>query len=305
MIKPSLADLRAFVTVGELQSFAAAAKALHLSQPALSRRVSHLEDLLGVRLFDRTTRNVELTALGRRFLGEVRGLVEDLDRSVLSLRDAAELETGDVTIGCVFSAVHHFLPSVIHAFRGRHPHVLVRIVEEGADEVLAAVKHGEADFAVNYIGMQDPEVEFTPLLKEPYVLACRADHPLAKRRSVRWDELADYPHARVSHASRNRLFIDQALADLPPLPRPSCEVRHVSTLIGLVENGLGVAVVPQLTVPRKPAAVVGVKLEQPTVSRTLAIIRRTGRSLSPAAAAFALMLTNASQSKSMQRRQAS
>ena len=155
MAKPSLADLRAFVTVAELESFAAAAKSLHLSQPALSRRIAHLESLLDVRLFDRTTRNVALTVLGRRFLGEVRGLVEDLDRSVQSLRDAAELETGDVTIGCVFSAVHNFLPPVIHAFRARHPHVLVRIIEEGADEVLASVKHGEADVAINYIGMQE------------------------------------------------------------------------------------------------------------------------------------------------------
>jgi DNA-binding transcriptional LysR family regulator len=294
MLKPSLADLRAFVTVGELQSFAAAAKALHLSQPALSRRISHLEELLGVRLFDRTTRSVGLTVLGTRFLDQVRGLVADLDRSVLSLRDAAELEAGDVTIGCVFSAVHHFLPPVIRAFRERHPRVLVRIIEEGADEVLASVKQGEADFALNYIGMQDPELEFTPLLKEPYVLAVPSDHPLARRRSVRWEELGEYPHARVSHASRNRLFIDQALAELPPLPRPVCEVRHVSTLIGLVENGLGVAVVPQLALPRKPASVVGVKLEQPAIGRTLAIVRRNGRTLSPAAAAFAKLLTHES-----------
>jgi len=294
MLKPTLADLRAFVTVGQLQSFAAAAKALHLSQPALSRRISHLEDLLGVRLFDRTTRSVALTVLGRRFLGQIGGLVEDLDRSVLSLRDAAELEAGDVTIGCVFSAVHHFLPPLIRTFRERHPGVLVRIIEEGADEVLASVKDGDADFALNYIGMQDPEVEFTPLLKEPYVLACPADHPLARRRSVRWEELAQYPHARVSHASRNRLFIDQALAEVPPLPRPVCEVRHVSTLIGLVENGLGVAVVPQLTLPRRPASVVGVPLQQPAIGRTIGMIRRSGRSFSPAAAAFAQLLTRAS-----------
>jgi DNA-binding transcriptional LysR family regulator len=293
-MKPSLADLRAFVTVGELQSFAAAAKALHLSQPALSRRISHLEDQLGVRLFDRTTRSVELTLLGQRFLAQVRGQVEELDRSVASLRDAAQLEAGDVTIGCVFSAVLHFLPPVIRAFRERHPRVLVRIIEEGADEVLDAVKHGEADFALNYIGMQDPELEFTALLKEPYVLACPVGHPLAKRRSVNWSELADYPHARVSHASRNRLFIDQALAELPPLPRPVCEVRHVSTLIGLVENGLGVAVVPQLTLPSSRASVVGVRLVKPDISRTVGLIRRSGRSYSPAAAAFVDLLTHAS-----------
>ena len=293
MLKPSIADLRAFVTVGELQSFAAAAQALHLSQPALSRRISHLEGMLGVRLFDRTTRSVSLTVLGQQFLGEMRGLVADLDRSVLSLRDAAELEAGDVTVGCVFSAVHHFLPPVIRAFRDKYPRVLVRIIEEGADEVLASVKHGEADFAINYIGMQDPDVSFTPLLKEPYVLACPVGHPLAKRRSIQWAELAQYPLARVSHASRNRLFIDQALAELPPLPRPIIEVRHVSTLIGLVESGLGLAVVPKLTVPQGPGRIVGVRLENPAVSRTLALVQRQGRSLSPAAGAFAEMLGKA------------
>jgi DNA-binding transcriptional LysR family regulator len=302
MVKPSLADLRAFVTVGHLQRFAAAAKALHLSQPALSRRISHLEEMLGVRLFDRTTRTVELTLLGRRFLDQVSGQVEDLDRSILSLRDAAQLEAGDVTIGCVFSAVHHFLPPLIRAFREQHPRVLVRIIEEGADEVLASVKQGEADFALNYVGMQDPDVQFTALMKEPYVLACPAGHALAKRRSVRWEELGEYPHARVSHASRNRLFIDQALAELPPLPRPVCEVRHVSTLIGLVENGLGVAVVPRLTLPGGLSSVVGVRLDKPQIFRTLGIIRRSGRSLSPAAAAFARLLTQASRGSLKSRR---
>jgi DNA-binding transcriptional LysR family regulator len=293
-VKPSMADLRAFVTVGELQSFAAAANALHLSQPALSRRISHLEGQLGVRLFDRTTRSVQLTLLGSRFLDQVRGLVDDLDRSVTSLRDAALLEAGDVTIGCVFSAVHHFLPPLIRAFSSEHPHVLVRLIEEGADEVLASVKQGDADFGLNYIGMQDPDVAFTPLLKEPYVLACPAGHALARRRSVRWAELAQHPLVRVSHASRNRLFIDQALTDLPPLPRPVCEVRHVSTLIGMVENGLGLAVVPQLTLPQDTSSVVGVRLEDPAVTRTIGLIQRAGRSLSPAAQAFVQLLMQAS-----------
>ena len=293
-LKPTLADLRAFVTVGELQSFAAAAKALHLSQPALSRRISHLEGLLDVRLFDRTTRSVELTQLGQRFLGQVRSVITDLDRSVVDLHDVAHIEAGDVTVGCVFSAVHHFLPGVIRSFREQHPHVLVRIIEEGADEVLASVKSGEADFALNYTGMQDPEVAFTPLLKERFVLACPVGHPLAKRRSVRWEEIVDYPYALVSHASRNRVLIDQALAEVAPLPRPVCEFRHISTLIGFVDNGLGVAIVPQLTLPQQPASVVGVPLEHPVISRTIGLTQRTGRSLSPAAEAFARLLTQAS-----------
>jgi DNA-binding transcriptional LysR family regulator len=298
---PGLADLRAFITAAEVRSFAAAAKALHLSMPAFSRRISNLEARLGVRLFDRTTRSMELTLLGSRFLREITSSVQDLDRSVLGLRDAAQLEAGDVTIGCVFSAVHHFLPPVIDSYRARHPNVLVRIIEQGADGVFASVKHGEADFGINYIGMQESEVAFTPLLKEPYVLACRADHALGARRTVRWDELAAWDQVRVSHSSRNRVFIDQALAELPALPRPVCEVQHVSTLIGLVEAGLGVAIVPQLTVPRRPAMVVGIPLV-PSVTRTIGIIRRAGRTLSPAAEAFAKLLVQASRTRSGQAR---
>lgn len=293
---PGLADLRAFITAAELRSFAAAAKALHLSLPAFSRRISNLEARLGVRLFDRTTRSMELTQLGRRFLREVTTLVRDLDRSVLDLRDAAELEVGDVTIGCVFSAVHHFMPPVIDAYRERHPNVLVRIIEQGADGVFASVKDGEADFGINYIGMQEADLTFTPLLNEPYMLACRTDHPLGGRRAVRWDELAAWDQVRVSHASRNRVFIDNALAAMPALPRPVCEVQHVSTLIGLVEAGLGVAIVPQLTVPRRPAAVVGIPLEPP-VTRTIGLIQRAGRTLSPAADAFAKLLVEASRKR--------
>lgn len=290
MKTPSLPDLRAFATVGKLQSFAAAAKALHLSQPALSRRIASLEDLLGVRLLDRTTRSVALTAVGRRFLADIGQVLNDLDRSVVSLHDVARLEAGDVTVGCIFSVVHHFLLEVIGAFREQHPRVMVKLVEESGDEVLASVKSGQADFAISYTGMHDPDVEFTPLLKEPFVVACRPEHPLAKRRSLRWDEIGDYPYALVSHESRIRFLIDQALENAGPLPRPVCEVRHVSTLIGMVETGLAIAVVPQLTLPNAPAPVVGVPLEQPVITRTVGMLRRRGRSLSPAAEALARIL---------------
>lgn len=290
MTQPTLADLRAFVAVGELSSFAAAAKTLHLSQPALSRRISHLEEMLDVRLFDRTSRRVQLTAMGQRFLAQVRHAIKDLDRSVVDLQDVAHLEAGDVTVGCVFSAVQHFLPSVMRVFSEQHPHVLIRIIEEGADEVLASVKKGAADFALGYTGMQDPDVQFTALFKEVYVLACRADHSLAVRKSVRWNELTRHPYALVSQESGNRVLIDQALAYVKGLPRPVCEVRHVSTLIGVVENGLAVAIVPELALPREKGTVTGVRLEQPEISRTMGLIQRSNRTLSPAALKFFQLL---------------
>jgi len=295
MTKPTLADLRAFVSVGELKSFVAAAKLLHLSQPALSRRISHLEEILDVRLFDRTSRSVQLTALGQRFLVQVQHAIDDIDRSVVSLQDVAHLEAGDVTVGCVFSVVQHFLPSVMRIFSQRHPHVLIRIIEEGAEEVLASVKNGAADFALGYTGMQDPDVQFTVLFKEVFLLACPTNHPLAERKSVCWSELSQHPYALVSHESGNRVLIDQALAHVRGLSRPVCEVRHISTLIGVVESGLAIAVVPELALPRESGSIRGIRLEQPEISRTIGLIQRSNRTLSPAAAKFSQLLMEAGQ----------
>ena len=289
----SLPDLRAFVMVSRHESFASAARALHLSQPALSRRIAALEEAIGVRLFDRTTRSVALTALGQRFLEDISRVLDDLDRSVVNLHDVAHLEAGDVTIGCIFSVVHHFLLQAIARFREQHPRVMIKLVEESGEAVLGSVKTGRADFAISYTGMQDPDVEFTPLLKEPFVVACRPEHPLAARRAVTWKDLAGHPYALVSHESKLRLLIDQALAGLDRLPRPVCEVQHVSTLIGLVETGVAVAVVPQLTLPERSASVVGVALKDPVITRTVGMLRRRGRSLSPAAEAVSRILTEA------------
>lgn len=117
---------------------------------------------------------------------------------------------------------------------------------------------------------------------------------------MRWEELAAWDQVRVSHASRNRFFIYHALAELPALPRPVCEVQHVSTLIGLVEAGLGVAIVPQLTLPHPPASIVGIALEPPA-TRTIGLIQRAGRTLSPAASAFSKLLVEASRARTPRR----
>lgn len=279
-----LADLRAFVAVAELGSFRAAASELHLSQPALSRRIEKLEGALGVRLFDRTTRSVNLTAVGREFSRKSRELLNGLEESLLGIRGVAERVSGEVTIACVPSAVRYFLPSVLKQYHERYPRILVRIIDEGADAVLSYVVRSEADFGVNYIGTQEPNIEFDPILKESFVVACRTDHPLARKRKVTWAELGRYDYMTVAKASGNRLLLDLALTDIPVRPRWFCEVRHVTSLVGLVEAGLGVAAVPRLAMPEgEHPMLTSVPLVDPTVTRNVGLIRRRGRVLSPAA----------------------
>jgi DNA-binding transcriptional LysR family regulator len=279
-----LGDLRAFVAIAERGSFHAAATEIHLSQPALSRRIAKLEGALGVRLLERTTRKVDLTAVGRDFARKARELLNGLDQSLLGITELAERMSGEVTIACVPSAVRYFLPKVLQEYHDKYPRILIRIVDEGAGDVLSSVVRGEADFGINYIGAQEPNIEFEPILKEPFVVACRKDHELAGRRKLTWAELAKYDYMTVAKASGNRFLLDLALADTAGRPRSFCEVRHVMSVVSLVEAGLGIAAVPQLAMPPgEHATLVSIPLVEPAVTRTVGLIRRRGHVLSPAA----------------------
>jgi DNA-binding transcriptional LysR family regulator len=286
-----LADLRAFVAVAELNSFRAAADSIHLSQPALSRRVEKLEAALGVRLFERTTRSVSLTAVGRDFSRKARTLLDDLENSLLSMQAVAASQLGEVVIACVPSAVYYFLPKVLRSFHAQYPRIRVRIIDDSANAVLESVARGEADFGINIIGTQEPEIEFQMILKEPFVVACHRDHPLAARKQVAWAELAGYDFMTVDKSSGNRLLVDLVLANSNVRPSWCFEAKHVSTLLGLVEAGLGVAVVPRLSMPQgEHPTLATVGLVEPTVDRNVGLIRRRGRELPPAAGKLYAMI---------------
>jgi DNA-binding transcriptional LysR family regulator len=279
-----LADLRAFVAAADLGSFHAAADILHLSQPALSRRIEKLEAALGVRLFERTTRRVSLTAVGLEFSHKARSLLDALASSLLSIRELAATGMGEVAVACTGSAVDYFLPTVLRRYHETYPNIRVCVIGEGASDVLSRVIRGEAEFGLSSIGPQEAGVEFEPILHEPYVFVCRKDHSLAHKLAIAWEELAGCEFITVSKASGSRRLLDHALARLHIRPRWCYEVRHFHMVPGLVEGGLGVAVVPRLVILASARPMlVSIPLTEPTITRTLGLIRRRGRPLSPAA----------------------
>ncbi len=279
-----LNDLLAFRAVATTRNFRRAAETVFISQPAFSRRIDKLEQALGVRLLDRTTRSVSLTAVGRDFARKVELLLDDLDSTLLGIRGVAASRQGEVSIACVPSTVYYFLPQVVRRYRARYPQVRVRITDASANEVLDAVSRGQVDFGLNFIGAHEADIAFTPLLHERFVAACRRDHPLAGRSSVAWRELKGHDYLSLDKSSGNRLLLDQALASSGLQLSSVCEARHVTTLLGLVEAGLGMAVVPALAMPAPDhPLLVSLTLTDPEVSRHIGLIRRQGRSLSPAA----------------------
>ncbi len=279
-----LNDLMAFRAVAELANFRKAAEAVHISQPAFSRRIDKLEQALGVRLLNRTTRRVELTAIGRDFERRVRQLLDDLDLTLMGIRGERSTRISEVTIASVPSAVNHFLSNVIARNRESNANVRVKVLDASANEVLSAVARGDADFGINFIGALEGDIEFKTLIEERFVAACRRDHALASRRQVRWDELSTYDFIAIGRASGNRLLLEQALAGIASLPTGICETQHVTTILGLVEAGLGVAVVPLMAMPGADhPLLVSVPLIDPEVTRKVGLIKRRGRSLGPAA----------------------
>src|SRR5689334_14473084 len=134
-----LNDLLAFRAVAELGNFRRAAETVHLSQPAFSRRIDKLEQALGVRLLERTTRRVVLTAVGRDFERKVRDLLDDLDSTLLAVRGVAATRMGEVTVACVPSTVNYYLSEVVRRYHAISPKVRVKVIDAGANEVLAAV----------------------------------------------------------------------------------------------------------------------------------------------------------------------
>ncbi len=286
-----LDELQAFVAVADRSSFKAAAEELFISPPALSRRIEKLEATLGTRLLERTTRRVALTQVGRQFLDHARSALDGLEDAVLRLSDPATARRGRVTVACVPSVAKHLLPQVLQRFVERFPGLRIKVIDEGANEVLGSVIAGDADFGLNFMGAQEPDIDFKAIYKETYLLALRRDHRLAHRKSIAWEELADEKMVSVSTSSGNRLLIDNALSRLDRRPRVLHEANHVAGVLGLVEAGLGVAAVPSLALPDSAhPSLIGVPLVRPSVSRRLGLISRKDRPLQPAAAVLYAML---------------
>jgi DNA-binding transcriptional LysR family regulator len=286
-----LLDLRAFVAVAELGSFHRAAKALHLSQPALSRRIQKLEESLGVPLLERSTRHVALTMVGRDFIPKVRRLLDEFESSLLGVRDLGARSRGQISIASVPTAVFYFLPRAIARFSSAFPRIRIRILDVGANEGLEAVARGEADFGINFIGASHAEIDFTPLAEDPFVVACRSDHPLAARAQVTWKELEPHRVITVGRGSGNRALIDNALAQHGLQLGWSYEVAHLSGSLGLVEAGLGVSVLPRLATPAADHPFIRtIPLVAPEIVRTIGIVRRHRAILSPGATQFLQLL---------------
>jgi LysR family transcriptional regulator, carnitine catabolism transcriptional activator len=292
----NLRQLRAFVSIGRLGSFTKAADALHATQPALSAQIRELEDALGVKLFDRSTRSVTLTQAGEDLLPVVDNVLGDLGSVVARARDVARRNTGRVTIAALPSLAATLMPAAVAQMRVRHPGITVVIKDALAERIIGLIRADEVDFALTSAPPTDPQLQFTALLTDRMVAVLPPGHPLARAKMVKLVDLLASPLVLMDRDSSVRRIVDAACASIGRMAEPAYEAAYMSTAIGLVRAGLGATLLPSSAAELRRAGDVVIRdLDAPRVERELGILKQRRRTYSPAAEAFVAVLEHVAQ----------
>src|ERR1700682_968685 len=227
----NLRQLRAFVSIGHLGGFTKAAVALHATQPTLSAQINQLEESLGVRLFDRSTRSVTLTQVGKDLLPVVDKVLSDLAAVAVRARDVAQKNTGRVVVAALPSISSTLLPQAIAGFLKTYPGISISLKDALAERIVDMIRSDEVDFGISSSAMNDPQIEFTPLATDRMVLVLPRGHKLAKSAKISLEDLLDVPLIFMNRDSSVRRILDDAYASAGQPATPSYEAAFMSTAI--------------------------------------------------------------------------
>lgn len=278
----STRDLEVFLALAHEKSFTRAAARCCLSQSAFSARISAVEQALGARLFDRTTRSVELTSEGDLFMASAARLHNEFSEVVENFRDHAARRKGRVTVAALPSVVASWLPSVMARYRASHPGIQLAVTDTLSEACLGLLRDGQVDFAIAASVVDTDDLEGHVLCTDRFFLVCREDHPLAALDAITEADMAAQPLVHIARRSSVRRYLDVALHPSPL--HSAIEVQHLASVAGLVLAGMGVTVVPALSLFqfRRPGLAVR-PMDVPGLERRISLVRRRARSLSPAA----------------------
>lgn len=284
---PNLRHMRVFTEVARLRSFAAAAQTLHISQSAVSQAIAKLEEQLGVVLMVRTQRDVTLTQAGDDLLVGSRQILEDVERIMRHGAELADLRRGSLRLLSIPSIAHRILPGVVGLFHQRYPAIAVDVSDDKDQPLRHRVEAGDCDLAFLTCDSTEQSFHTMPLLLDRFLVLCPREHRFAKRRAIAEAHLANVTLIMLRRGTMLRAYIDGVVTRLPRNQRV-IEVDQTSTLIGMVEAGLGVALISGLACPSAALTSVVTRpfRSSPEVTRMVGFARPADRPPSPAAAAF-------------------
>lgn len=279
----SLRQLRVFVTVAQARSFSRAGEIIGLSQSAVSHSVKELETQTGVKLLDRTTREVVLTEAGQQLAMRLERLLDELHSTLRDVGRLGQQLSGTVRVAASQTISAHLIPQCIAESNHRYPDIDFVLHDRPQQSVLESIRQGDVDFGIVIDPGAVSDLECEVVLSEPFLLLCRDDDPLASLPQVTWQALQGANLVLQDYASGSRPLIDAALTAQGVKATIVQEIGHPATLFPMVEAGIGISVLPALALPLPQGSRLTVKRFVPCVERQLMLVRRKNRSLSGAA----------------------
>lgn len=241
-----LRQLRYFVAVAEEKNFTRAAERLFMAQPPLSQQIQKLEEQLGVKLFERHTREVKLTRAGKALLSQARPILDSVERAVQYTRKAALGEVGHIGIAFVGSSIHGTLSRVLAEYRRTHPEVEIELLELTAERQYVNLKNGRLRLGFNRVLTADPQLQSVQVEAEPFLIALPSTHPLAHKADLELSDLGQ--DTWITIPRRYTPWLHDALVSLwhgANITPGTLEAENFHTIAGLVSSGMGVGFVVQ------------------------------------------------------------
>jgi DNA-binding transcriptional LysR family regulator len=288
----NLRRIQTFAAVAESGSFRKAAEQTHRSPSVVSAHVTQLEAELGVALFHRTTRKVVMTDAGQSLLQRCKAAMSDLDAAVREIQDENQLRRGRVAIGSSPAMAGSWLPPILAEFRRSHPGVVVTLKEDFARDVYVQLALGETHFAIGPRIQGLADLAFRPLLTNPFVVVVAASMAPRAARTMTLAEAMRYPQIALPPQTASRQVVEMLFIQHGSLFSTDYDVKQVQTMFSMVEAGLGVAIMPILSVPRDAHRYRILHLVEPTADQEVCLVTARGTRLSaPAKACSELIAT--------------
>ena len=284
-----IAALQAFTTVADTRSFSEAALRLHLTQPAISKRIALLESSLNCQLFDRIGRQIALTEAGHALLPRAKRILLELEDMRRELSNLSGEVSGVLKIGTSHHIGLHRLPPVLKNFSRLYPDVTLDIQFIDSEMAFDLVMHGELELGIVTLPPEPhPTLHTRTVWHDPLAFMVSVEHPLASHKKVELQDLANYPAILPSMATFTRRIVEKLFQEKELKIDVAISTNYLETIKMMTSIGLGWTVLPATMLD---ADVVRLPIRNVQLDRALGVVFHPGHSLSNAAKAILQLLT--------------
>lgn len=286
--------LKAFITVARLGSFTGAAETLHLTQPAISKRIAALESQLNCQLFDRVGRMILLTEAGQALLPRAEQILQSVKDTELAISNLSGEVSGSLRLATSHHIGLHHLPQILKRFTQQHPEVHLELEFVDSEMAYSSVARGDAELGIITLSSQPPvNITTTELWHDPlsFVVAC--DHPLASQKKIHLEQLTQYPAILPDLTTQTTRLVRDLFEQHQLEFSISMETNYLETIKMMVSIGLGWSTLPDTMIRHKtPHELQTLQVAGTELSRTLGCIQHKDKTLSNAARAFLTALSS-------------